>query len=235
MSGFYHRSGTGRAPGWYGGRVCTIEVRLMGPCHRLEAVRSALGGAKLTDLNIRDSTDNDNKAGTKHNTNYAVDNTDYDADTEDYAIDHTDYDADTEDYDADTEDYEVDNVSDSDETQPWYDSDETQPWHDTDRKEDCGETTHTDVDRTLIDYTTDSDETPFLDSDEATKHMKTHLDRDNTQKVNDETCVDSDETPYLDSDETPYLDSDETHLDSDAYIYDHDTQPYPTTSFHLDS
>ena len=50
MSSPYCRAGTGRGSGWYGGRVCTIEVSVIGPLSHLEKVRYSLGSAHLSGL-----------------------------------------------------------------------------------------------------------------------------------------------------------------------------------------
>ena len=55
----YARRGTGRASSWYGGRVCSIKVSVVGPSHRKEDVRGSLIGAPLTDLNFIDHKVND--------------------------------------------------------------------------------------------------------------------------------------------------------------------------------
>ena len=44
------KSGTGRGSGWYGARVCTIEVFVVGPRQRHGEVQDVLDGAELAKL-----------------------------------------------------------------------------------------------------------------------------------------------------------------------------------------
>lgn len=48
----YGRTGTGKAPGWYGGGVCSIEVLVLGSCQHEEEVVRSLSGSGLKDLKI---------------------------------------------------------------------------------------------------------------------------------------------------------------------------------------
>ena len=60
LSAPYARVGTGRGSGWYGGRVCTVKVFVMGSGikHLLE-VKEALCGAQLKGFQLHSETDKD--------------------------------------------------------------------------------------------------------------------------------------------------------------------------------
>lgn len=79
MSLPFSRAGTGRASGWYGSRVCSIEVSVVGPLSRLPYVRNALDNAPLLRLQFNkvthtDRTNND-RDKTCTNTDETIDET----------------------------------------------------------------------------------------------------------------------------------------------------------------
>ena len=66
----YGRTGTGKAPGWYGGRVCSFEVCVCGPCRYEEEVARSLCGSGLKNVKFQLDKDTEQDYDAKGVGNY---------------------------------------------------------------------------------------------------------------------------------------------------------------------
>lgn len=133
MSSPFSRAGTGRGSGWYGGKVCTIKVSVVGPLSCLGKVHNALCSAPLTRLQLHSDVDTD-KTDKDMERSCTRDGTgsDYDGDNESDSstVLYYDTDSDITRLNSDLQDSDVPDV-DSDETRLNSDTNKGTPDTDT--------------------------------------------------------------------------------------------------------